>query len=635
MTLLSPRREVGEFRQRYKWMALGVLLVFAVLLGRLVELQLWRADDYRRISIENITKTLTLAPTRGVIRDMHGRIIATNRPSYSVFITPQLLDPEHDVERVVQLLGLDAAQGAEFRRKLVEVPLRRRTHQIEMFSDISRDQMAALETHSNDLPGVDVVATPRRQYPFGRLSAHTIGYLNEVSAEDLASLRDEGYRVGDVLGRTGIEHAWESVLRGRRGFRRVIVDARGRLQDPRASPRLDRTPMRREPRPGRDLTLTLDMALTQSIERAFRGHPSGAAVVVEIHTGRVRAMFSKPAYDLNEISGHLSTARFRALMNDPFRPLIDKTVYESYFPGSTFKPITALAALGDRIVDPHNHVDCDGAYELGRRKFRCTQAHDDVDMEEALVKSCNVYFYRLAEQVGLDRLQRYARDFGLGARTGVGINSETAGLVPTRSWYRKRYGERFRLGFTLNAAIGQGNTRATLLQIAMAYAAIANGGTLHVPQLVKSVHAANGKVIEAFAPRARRRVKVSSETLDFILRALRGVVDHPDGTAHDAHQAGGVAVAGKTGTAEVSRRRPKQGEDPKRIWYFNRDHAWFAAIAPADDPQLAMVVLVEHGGGGGKNAAPIAMQVLQSYLGPKLAAGPHTRRRVSTQSVGG
>jgi penicillin-binding protein 2 len=245
--------------------------------------------------------------------------------------------------------------------------------------------------------------------------------------------------------------------------------------------------------------------------------------------------------------------------------------------------------------------------------MRCTAAHGDVDMRTALVRSCNVYFYRLGEQVGLERLTHYAREFGLGARTGIGINSEARGFLATREWYEEHFG-RFRVGYTLNTAIGQGNTRVTLLQLALAYAVLANGGTLYVPQLIERIEAPDGTVLEDIEPRVRRQISVDHALLDWLKPALTGVVNEEGGTAYAARIEGGVEIAGKTGTAEVTSKAPSQTADPRRAWYFNRSHAWFAGFAPASDPEVAIVLLVEHGGAGGHNAAPIAIQILEEYL---------------------
>lgn len=619
MTLLSVRREVGELRKRVKWMALVVLIGMGLIVARLVYLQIIDYDQWAEEARHNIEKHVRLPATRGLLLDMHGNPVAKNRASYNVYVTPQLLDNE-DVENIARLMTLDATQKADLYQRIRAVPERRRSQLVEMFTDIKREQLAALETHSRDLPGVRVISVPVRMYPYKSLAGHTIGFVNEVSAEDLERYPERGYRAGDTIGRSGIESAWESYLRGHDGELTLVVDVRGDEQTD--GPQRQMREQRTDPVPGRNLKLSLDMDMMRSVERAFRGHPSGAAVVVDVRTGRVRALFSKPGYDLNEMSAGLSHERYDEILNNPFRPLIDKTVYESYFPGSTFKPISALAALEDNILTTTSRFECPGYYELGKRRFRCSHVHGEVDMRSAIIQSCNVFFYRLGEQVGLDRLHRFSQDFGLGMVTGLGINTEASGFVPTREWYTKRHGDQYRLGFTLNAAIGQGNTRVTLMQLAMMYAAIANGGTLYVPQLVEAVLAPDGSVIEELPPRVRRRASIKPEHLAYVIDALYGVINDPNGTAYDARIEGGVAVAGKTGTAQVSWRRPTEHDDPKRAWYFRRSHAWFAGFAPADHPELAVVVLIEHGGQGGKYAAPVATKILQEALGEELPAKP-------------
>lgn len=623
MVMLSPRREVGEFRKRYKWMALFVVFFFAVLLVRTVQLQLVQNDHWAEIARENITKTISLPATRGIIRDSRGRIIATNRASYDVYLTPQLL-ADGDIDRVSELMNLEPEERIALIDRVRSVPLRRRTHSIEMFNDISRDQLAALETHQNELPGVDVVPRPVRTYPYGALGAHAVGYLNEVNAEDLEAHTDRDYRAGDSIGRMGLEKGWEETLRGERGHRRVWVDARGRRQR-NASLLTEQREETQPPTPGADVVTTLDMELMRTIRDNFH-EPAGSVVVVEVNTGRIRALFSKPSYNLNDISGGMSQAAYDELRTNPFRPLIDKTIYESYFPGSTFKPVSALAALQDEVVDPSERVECIGYYMIGTDRKRCTSAHGAVDMRQAIVQSCNVYFYQLAEHVGLERLTRFARDFGFGERTQVGINSEASGFLATRDWYIRRHG-RFRVGDTLNTAIGQGNTRVTLLQLALAYGALANGGALYEPQLIESVRRPDGSVIEEFEPQVDHQIAVNRDHFTFMETGLRGVVNAQSGTAYEARIEGGVDVAGKTGTAEIQPGPLRDNVDPRRAWYFRRSHAWFAGYAPTQNPELAIVVLVEHGGSGGRAAAPIAMRILQDHLGSRAtttARGPST-----------
>lgn len=624
MTMLSVRREVGEFRKRYKWMAAFAITCFLAILGRLIQLQLLEHGRWQGEAQSNITKRITLPATRGILRDREGRVVADNRPAYSVYVSPQQLQPD-EAERLAVLLQLTPSETQAFKLRLAAVPARRRSRTLRMFEEISRDQYAAVETHKHELPGVYTVVVPVRTYPYGAIGAHAVGFLNEVNADDLRRLRGQGYHAGQRIGRSGLEAAWESYLRGHDGELRTVVDVRG--QEP-SGRKPSTVAKRREPVPGRDLQLTLDMELMQAIEQLFRDYPSGAAVVVETATGNVRALFSKPAYDLNEMSGRLTRARASALEQDPFRPLIDKTIYESYFPGSTFKPITAIAALQSREITGDERYRCAGVYPLGKRKFRCSHVHGEVDLAFALAGSCNVYFYRLGQLVGLDRLAELSRAFGLGQPTGVGINTETDGFIPDRSWYMDRNQGRYHSGFTLNAAIGQGNTRVSVLQMAMLYAALANGGTLHVPQLVAQLREPGGEIISRFSPKVRRRIPVDGEHLALIHRGMLGVIHSPLGTAYDASAKRSVQVAGKTGTAQVAQRSGAVETQDEHRWYFRRSHAWFAGYAPAEAPELAIAVLVEHGGDGGKHAAPIAISALEAAL--KITNGPGAQRTATT-----
>lgn len=611
MITLSQRREVSEFRKRYRWMALFVMLVFGGIIVRIAQVQLVQSDRWSGIAQQNITKTLELPATRGVIRDVAGRVVASNRPSYDVFATPRLLQPE-DLDRVASLMGLSKEGRQLLRTRIDEVPFSRRSHQLELFRDIDREQLAALETHLAELPALDIVTVPLRDYPYATLGAHLIGYLNEVNADDMKRAQDPSiYHPGDRIGRSGLEKRYEALLRGARGFRRLVVDARGESLGGTRPDSLD-VEMLRQPVPGHEIRLTLDMALMEAFDREFRPYPSGAAVVVDIHTGAVRALYSKPVYDPNEMSSGLTTKRYAELTSDPFRPLIDKTMYETYFPGSTFKSFTALAALQDAVVDPMQRVECLGSLKIGRQKFRCNKRHEWVDLYDSVVQSCNVYFWVLAEAVGLERINRYAKAFGFAERSGIGVNSEAKGFLATREWYAEHYGQ-FRIGYTLNTAIGQGNTRVTVLQLALAYAAIANGGSLYVPQVVQNIRSPDGSLSETFQPRIKREVGVAPGHLDLMRRSLIDVVQDESGTAYRARNKEGVRVAGKTGTAQVVSRKGRS-EESSSAWYLDRSHGWFAGFAPADDPQVAFAVLVEHGGSGGASAAPIATAVMQRYL---------------------
>jgi penicillin-binding protein 2 len=619
MKLFVQRSDVGEFRRRYHFMVLAVLLGFIVLTIRLAELQIAEAPGHRAQARRNIVGRVTLATTRGVIRDSQGRVLAANRPSYDIYVVPDVVDMKETWPRAVQLMGLDAAKAKAFKQRILDIRAqdgKRKLQQTLLDVDVDRDVVAALETHAAELTGIDVVPTPVRYYPYGQVGAHLLGYMREIDAEGLARYDGENYRAGDRMGAVGVERRWESYLRGQRGWQKVVRGQNRRAQRTGLGERYLEEPRRLEPIPGRDISLTIDIELEKSIQRELRGQLAGAVVVVDVRTGRLLASVSKPGFDPNVLSGEQGKEAirdsFRRLSRDPLKPLLDKTTSAVYPPGSTYKPFSALAALADGLIDPNLEVDCKGGYEFGRRYFRCTGVHRKVNLHEAIVQSCNTYFYALGELIHIDQLAKVGMDFGFGAKTGIGINPEARGRMPTRAWYARRYkGDGFRGGFTLLAAIGQGATTVTVLQLALAYAALANDGTLYQPQVVRSIETSSGTTVQDFPPRVRSIIDADAAHLALIKDALNGVVRDPDGTAHN-ELVDDVDMAGKTGTAQVSHVTPRS-VDPKRVWYFNRDHAWFAGYAPANSPEIAIVVLIEHGGGGGKNAAPVAMRVVDAW----------------------
>jgi penicillin-binding protein 2 len=637
--MLVQRSDVGEFRRRYRWMVVVVLLAFFFLVGRLVQLQLVEGAIHRAQARKNIIADLSLATTRGVIRDAHGKVLAANRPSYNVYVVPEHLDMQKTWPRAVQLMGLDDAHKQELEAKILEArsaPGTRKLQQMQLLVDVDRDVVARLETHEAGLKGIEVSPVPVRYYPYGELGAHLIGYMREIDPEALSRLEDRGYRAGDRLGAVGVERRWESYLRGQRGWRKVLRGMRRARRADDLEEKYLEEPRRLEPVPGRDISLTVDIELERAIERAMRGQLAGAVVVVDVRTGRVLAALSKPSFDPNVVSGgggkKAVSDAFRRLYSDPLKPTLDKTISAAYPPGSTYKPFSALAALGDNLITPRAQIDCRGGYEYGRRYFRCTGIHRNVALYDAIVQSCNTYFYALGESTNIDRLAKIGMEFGFGVKTGIGVNPEARGRMPTRGWYTRRYKGAFRGGFSLLASIGQGASTVTVLQLALSYAALANGGTLYQPQVVRSIETSDGTVVQEFPPRVRRMVELDAEQLALVKRALTGVVVDRDGTAH-AERIAGVDMAGKTGTAQVSHVTPR-GVDPDKVWYFNRDHAWFAGYAPARSPEIAIIVLVEHGGGGGKNAVPIAMRVVEDWqkLKEKRLSASASVRRASTRS---
>ncbi|MCU0681327.1 MAG: penicillin-binding protein 2 [Polyangiaceae bacterium] len=650
MSFLGQRSDVGEFRRRFRYHAAFVLLVFAAILGRLFFLQIVLGDEYGAAARENVVRRVTLATTRGVVRDAQGHVLASNRPSYNVYAVPQQFVDRRPVcvtktdtwAKVVDYLRLGVEERARLEKKLEEVcedpasdPKARKFQQFLVREDVGRDAVAALETHEAELKGVDVVTVPVRYYPYGELGAHTLGYMAEIDREALVRLRPSGYVEGDRFGAAGVERGWESYLRGSRGWEKTLVDARGSRRAAIQAERLIEEPRRLDPVPGRDLRLTLDVELIESIDRAMRGQIAGAAVAVDVRTGRILALYSKPSFDPNVLSGGFGVQAirdaFRRLYADPLKPTLDKTISGSYPPGSTYKPFSALAALEEKLIEPRTEVDCRGYIVYGKRVFRCTHVHGRVNMRNAIARSCNVYFYQLGDAIGLDRLARMGLEYGFGQKTGLGVNPEAPGRIPTRSWYATHYKGQYHGGFTLNAAIGQGAVTVSVLQLALAYAALANGGTLYQPQIVRAVETSDGAVVQDFPPRVKKRIQLRPENWQLVASGLWGVVNEKEGTAFSERLAD-VDMAGKTGTAQTSHRRVAN-EDPGRTWYFNRDHAWFAGYAPSKSPDIAIAVLIEHGGTGGKNAAPVAFaaarefqRLVQARLAPKTPTAPRSQR---------
>jgi penicillin-binding protein 2 len=623
MATLVQRSDVGEFRRRFRWLVLFVFCTFSILISRLFYLQVIHGDLHDAEARRNIIGETRLATTRGVIRDAHGKVLAANRPAYNVHVVPDLLDLKTTWPRIEELMALDEAQSNALRTRIEKIKEKggaRASQQVLLEVDVDRDVVASLETYRRELPGVRVVPSPVRSFPFGPLGAHMIGYMREVDADTLAEHPEAGYRAGDRLGAVGVERRWESYLRGQRGYKRFIrkKTKRDRLED--LEERYLGEERMEEPSPGRDISLTLDIELVQSAERAMRGHLAGAVVVVDVRTGRVLAAHSKPSFDPNIVSGGAGIdairEAFRRYYADPLKPTLDRTISAAYPPGSTYKPFTALAALDKGIITQDLQTDCRGGLEYGKRYFRCTGVHRNVNLHSAIVQSCNTYFYELATRINIDDLADIGTEFGFGAKSGIGINPEARGRMPTRAWYTRRYRGAFRGGFTLLAAIGQGATTVNVLQLALAYGALANGGTLYRPQVVRSIETSDGTVVQDFAPRVRRLVELDPGRLDMLSRALIEVATDRDGTAY-AGRIEGVDLAGKTGTAQVSQVGAR-GLDQNQIEYFNRDHAWFAGYAPTHSPEIAVVVLVEHGGGGGKNAVPVAMQVVRDWQNLKV-----------------
>jgi penicillin-binding protein 2 len=606
---LDSTSPANHLVKRLRWIILVSLAAFGVLVGRLWQMQVVRGEEYFEAARDNVVAERTVQPIRGEILDRNRQPLAINRPAFSVYATPREMTVER-VARLKSILGLSADEHQTLVERLAAAKEAPRTP-IPILEGQGRDRAALLLQARMEFPGLRVKDEAVRLYPQGSLAAHLIGYMNQVTAEDLEELSREGYGPNALVGRYGLEKQWESYLRGRRGVDRYVVNARQqRVHSAEAEALID-GPLYQPPVPGHNLILTIDLELQRAIEKALSAHQAGAVAVVEVQTGRVLGLASRPAFDPNVMSGRLTRDREAAMLADPRKPFLDKTLRRHFPPGSTYKFVAAVAGLEDKVIDRYFTEQCPGYYEEGSRRFHCTKIHGWENIVHAIQHSCNVFFWKLAMRIGIDRMAQVAFDFGFGAPTGLGLNGDVAGRIPTRAWYEQR--TPYKLGFTLNVAVGQGDVAVTVLQLAMAYAAIANGGKLFAPQVVQRLETPSGEIISNYQPVLRRRVAASDQTLGYLRAGMERAVNELGGTAFEYGKSERATYAGKTGTAQVRNRRISNDETGGS-WDPNRDHAWFAGYAPADNPEIAIVVFIEHGGAGGHVAAPIARKVVEAYV---------------------
>jgi penicillin-binding protein 2 len=613
-----PQRRRGggidEYRGRYVWFVLAFSLAFFLLAARLWYLQIIRGDDYHRASSQNIIRDIDLRAPRGRIMDRQGRVLAENRPSFDIFVLPHIFR-NHDTEKTLELLQRYLHLSDQEVERIAS-RAKAKASQVLVRRDATRAEVAAIETDKTRLPGVEVRANSHRHYPLNHVGAHAVGFLAEASERELESLGAYGYRAGDYLGRMGLERAFEEILSGSPGIDRQVVDAHGIPQGEAQTRFLIGDYQTVAPVPGRDLVTTIDADLMEAVDQAMRDYPSGAVVALDPRDGSVRALYSKPSINPNSWTGRLSSLEKMRTDNDPFKPMLDKTV-NAYFPGSIYKIVASAAALEEGLMTRESDVTCHGSYKFGGRRFRCWKwgGHGPVDVVDALQHSCDVYFYHVAEQLGIDTLAKYAYEFGFGEKSGLPINYESAGRVPTKEWHRKNSPDGYQYGFALNTVLGQGDTLVSPLQAATAYAAVANGGTLYYPRIVDEIRSATDETLFKFSSKERRRLDVSSETLEIIQRGLYEVVEEDGGTAHSSRLKD-VEVSGKTGTAQVHAIGKVRVANRDKVFQL-RDHAWFAAYAPSDSPELVVIVFLEHAGSGGAEAAPVGMKIIEKYFDKK------------------
>lgn len=622
-----------ELHRRLKWVALIGIGALVMLIGRLWQLQVMRGEGYYERTVSNVVKERYLPSVRGKILDRRGVALADNRPAFNLYATPRQFTQKIESE-LVRMLGLSDDELAKIKQRLEVGRKRDPRAAIVILEDQGRDRAALIQQSLARLPGIEVHHEPYRYYPQGDLAAHLIGYMSQMTAAEADRLASSGYDTSELIGRYGLEDKWENYLRGKKGIERYAVDARGqRLDDATASAVIDGE-RGVPPVPGANLVLTIDVELQRLAEKAVARAAASAVVVVEPATGRLRAVVSKPSFDPNVMTGHLTQAEETMLKQDPRKPFIDKALRMTYPPGSIFKFATAIAALEEGQAAEDENMFCTGQYQLSGTVFRCNGTHGKVNLIQAIQHSCDTYFWRLAERIGIDPIARVAAEYGLGRPTSLGLNGDAGGRMPTKEWYERT--SHYKIGYATNAAIGQGDVEVTVLQMAMAFAALANGGTLYVPQIVDRLEAHDGHAITRYEPQVARRVKTTARALELWRRGSWKVNNEPGGTAFEHGHSDLVSVMGKTGTAEVKKHHKSVEADVER-WNPNSAHAWFAGWAPAERPELVIVVLVEHGGGGGAVAWPIARQILEGYfvrIKPQgQAADPAAARDIAKEAA--
>ncbi len=575
---------------------------FAILLLRLWYLQVVQDERYRELAERNRTRFVTSDAPRGRIYDRNGTLLVDSRPAFTVSVLRQeVADRELLFSKLARLLKVDPrlldARWQAGRALPSYQPL-------PLLEDIDRATMEIVQEHGVDLPGVIVEGKPLRDYPNGPVAPHLLGYLGEITEKELGLPEYADYRPGSLIGKIGLERFLEAKLRGEDGYRLIEVNVRGREQ---------RQVTARKPVPGQRVILALDARVQQAAEAAF-GDGAGAAVALDVRNGDLLALVSRPTFDPAQFANGISAAEWRALSQDPRHPMQNKALRGQYPPGSTFKIVVALAALEAGIASPSTTVSCSGGIHLGSHEFRCwnKSGHGTVDLHRALKESCDVWFYRVGMQLGIERIASMSHRLGLGQPLGFPFGGERGGLIPDREWKKKRFKAPWYDGETVICSIGQGYVLATPVQLAAMTAAVANGGTLWKPQVVKRIEGLRGELLWAASPEKKSAVKFSPGDLKAVHRALEAVVNEAGGTASRSRLKE-VRFAGKTGTAQVVGRKGGREADTSR--YENRDHALFVAYAPAVAPEIAVAVVVEHGGHGGSAAAPIAKAMFEAYFG--------------------
>lgn len=584
-----------------------ITLLFLVFFYRLVELQVIYNQQYGKQAAENSVRIIPKEPIRGYMYDRNGTLVVDNRAAFTVTVMPYEFD-EKTIPILARLLAMPDGEVREIIRKGAKYS---RFVPVKVKRDVDYRTLAALEENRDRLPGVDYQIESTRTYTTNARASHILGYTKEISEAQLSRINSDEYTQGDIVGASGVEARYESLIRGKKGAEYATVNARGQVVEAFDEGRNNKPAV-----DGLDLHLSMDFAL-QALAESLFADKRGALVAIDPRNGGVLAFVSKPDYDLSLLSGVTPKHVWRSLNTDPERPLFNRASLTRYPPGSTFKMILAIAALEKGILTPESQIHCGGSFAFGDKVFKDLGVHGSINVVTAIQRSCNVFFYKLMLQVGLDNWAYYGNEFGFGQQTGIDISEESAGLLPTTAYMNKRYGPRgWTRGFLVSLGIGQGELGVTPVQMAAYSAALANKGAYHQPHAVEYHidRATNKKVVKDYST---RRIQLSERTWDLVREGMRRAVEEPGGTAGGA-RVRGVQSAGKTGTAQ----------NP-----HGKDHAWYVGFAPYDEPRIAIAIMVENAGFGGSVAAPIAGLCTEQFLYGRLIRFDSQKQAVPVQDT--
>jgi len=605
LTLKDHQREARLFANRVVAATVLVLALVLALVARLVYLQVVHHAYFTTLSHDNRVQILPLAPTRGLIFDRNGTLVADNRPSFGLEVTPeQVPNLEQTLRDLRRIIAIGPADLSRFRRQLRR---KRRFEGVPIRLRLSQEEVARFAVNRYRFPGVDIEARLIRYYPLGTRAAHVIGYVGRINEQELREVDSSNYSATRYIGKVGVESYYEDILHGRVGYQQVETNAGGRILRV-----LERTP----PVPGNDLHLHLDMKVQEVAEDQLAGK-RGAIVAIDPRDGALIAAASMPSYDPNPFVQGIDVKAYRELRDSPDRPLFNRALRGQYPPGSTIKPLVALAGLEYGVTTPDHSVYCPGWYSLKGSSHRYRDwkrgGHGTVNLTRAIVESCDVYFYDLAFSLGIDHLHEFLAHFGLGKKTGIDLSGERSGLLASRAWKRRVRNLPWFPGETLITGIGQGFTLVTPLQLAEAVTTLASRGHRYRPHMVASMTTPDGKT-QPLEPEVVDTVPGRPAAWDIVIHAMNQVVEGAHGTARRISKGASYSIAGKTGTAQVFGLGQDQRYDKSKVAERLQDHALFMAFAPVEAPTIAVAVIVENGGHGGSAASPLARAVMDQYL---------------------